>query len=297
MKKYIYIACIITSNFTAGETLVFDKIIHNDSIASHCIKDKAIISGSFDGTIKETTDYSSKVVGKHKDWVRKVICIDGNIISVSNDGIISIWNDGKILNSVHAHSWWVTDIALHNNILVTVSLDETVKVWSYPHLKLLYSHKIYGSNKHYSVTINKGKAFIGSTRGLVFVLELKGFNKPYVRRVDQLAISVLLSSTKSNKYVFFGTSDGFIIKVSASFPYKKIFKVKISDFSLKALTLYQDFLYVGDNNGDIRKINMKNPKKSYLVSHIHEAVRSLSVSDNYIYAGFDNGSFRIFKKK
>lgn len=66
MKKYIYIACIITSNFTAGETLVFDKIIHNDSIASHCIKDKAIISGSFDGTIKETTDYSSKVVGKHK---------------------------------------------------------------------------------------------------------------------------------------------------------------------------------------------------------------------------------------
>lgn len=181
--------------------------------------------------------------------------------------------------------------------MVTVSLDETVKVWSYPHLKLLYSHKIYGSNKHYSVTINKGKAFIGSTRGLVFVLELKGFNKPYVRRVDQLAISVLLSSTKSNKYVFFGTSDGFIIKVSASFPYKKIFKVKISDFSLKALTLYQDFLYVGDNNGDIRKINMKNPKKSYLVSHIHEAVRSLSVSDNYIYAGFDNGSFRIFKKK
>lgn len=298
MNKYIYIAClIITSNLSASEILVFDKLIHDGSIASHCIKNDAIISGSFDGTIKETVGASTKVIGQHKDWVQKIICIDNKIISASNDGAITLWENDRKVKSIQAHSWWVTDIALTNNKLVSVSLDETIKVWSYPDLILLYSHKIYGSNKHYSLIINKGKAFVGSTRGLIFKLDLKSFNKPSGRIVDRSAKSVLLSSAKSKNHVFFGTSDGFIIKLSASYPYKKLFKIKLSDYSLKALAVNQGFLYAGDNNGDIRKVNIENPKKIHSVSNFKEAVRSLSVNNGHVYAGYDNGYFRILNTK
>ncbi|MCW8899367.1 MAG: hypothetical protein OQK95_01695, partial [Gammaproteobacteria bacterium] len=225
---------------------------------------------------------------------RKVICTDSNVISASNDGMINIWKDLKKIRSVRAHSWWVTDFDLSNNKLVSVSLDETVKVWSYPELKLLFSHKLYGSNKHYSVTINNGKAFIGSTHGLMSVLDISSFEW-----LESTTIAgyygIPISAAKSDKYVFFGSSDGFIIKVMASAPYK-IFKEKISNFALRAIAQEQGILYVGDDDGVLRKVSIDNLKKSYILNHSSNAIRALTVDNDSIYAGYDNGNIRIFSR-
>lgn len=296
MNKYIYILVIIPLISVADETIIYEEQVHTDSVDSLCIKDKAIISASFDRDIKKTVGNKSKVIGKHKDWVRKVICTDTNIITASNDGMISIWNDSKRIHSVRAHSWWVTDIDLYENKIISVSLDETVKVWSYPELKLLYTYKPFGSNKHYSVTINNGKAFIGSTNGYLFILDM---NKIHLKKniVDRTIIlerkAVLLSSTKSLEHVFIGTSNGFIVKVERSNPYRIITK-QISDFALKAIAYSNGFLYIGDDNGVLRKVNSDDFEEYYEINKYPEAIRTLISENNYIYAGFDKGYIRIF---
>lgn len=300
MNKYIYIIlAIIPLKLIAVEGVIYEKKIHADSVDSLCLSANAIISGSFDGSIKSTKANESTIIGMHKDWVRKIICSGSNIISASNDGMITIWNDMKKIHSVQAHIWWVTDIALSENKLVSVSLDETVKVWSFPELKLLYSHKLNGSNKHHSVIINNNIAFIGTTSGLIFVLELDNFKWLGLKRWLGVKTitgynSSLISATKSIKYVFFGTSDGFLIKVLASSP-NKISRLKISDFAVKAIAHKQGTLYVGDDNGVIRKINVVNFKSASTINHFSEAVRTLAIDKNLIYAGYDKGYIRIFK--
>ena len=296
MNKYIYIILtIISLKLAAGEAIIYEKKIHIDSVDSLCVKGKKIYTASFDGTIKRTIDNESKIIGKHKDWVRKVICTDSNVITASNDGSIAIWNNFKKIRSVQAHSWWVTDIALSDDKLISVSLDETVKVWRYPELKLLYSHKIYGSNKHYSVVINNGKAFIGSTNGHMFVLDVNRFKWVKQKGITS-SYSIPISSMKSGKYVFFGTSDGHIVRVMASSSYDILTK-KISGFAIKAIAENEGVLYIGDDNGVLRKINMDNLKKADVINNFPEAIRTLAIDNNSIYAGYDNGYIRIFNKK
>lgn len=279
----------------AVEAVIYEKKIHDDSIDSLCIRNGNIISASFDGAIKTTKDNKSKVIGKHKDWVRKLICVDSNLISASNDGTIAIWNKDKKINSVKAHSWWVTDIDYADGKIISVSLDEYVKVWRYPDLKLLYSDKIYGSDKHYTVTINNGKAFIGSTRGLMFVLDMNSFEW-LSRKAIAGGKSVLTSSVKSMKYVFFGTSDGSIIKVATTPPFK-IDKQKIDTFPIRSMLQYNGILYFGDSNGSIRKTEIGNLSNFYFLTHVPSGVRALALKNNYIYAGYDDGYLRIFDMK
>ena len=297
MNKYIFILfLIIPLKLTSGEALIYEKKLHADSIDSLCINDKEIISASFDGNINKTNNKETKIIGKHKDWVRKVICTGSNIISASNDGTISIWSDSKKIKSVRAHSWWVTDIALSGNKLVSVSLDETVKVWSYPELELLYSHKIYGSNKHYTVMVDSGRAFVGSTLGTMNVLDMKTYK--WLREKQRLlsTYSISQSMTKSKEAIFFGSSDGFITKINSnSLRIKR--QRRISSFSLKAVSYSQGYLYVGDSGGVLRKINPNNLKELYVISQYPEAVQAVAIDDNYIYAGYNKGYIRIFINK
>lgn len=296
MCKYIYIALIIIPlKLAASEAPIHEGKIHTDSVDSLCVKGEEIYSASFDRTIKRTVGSESKIIGKHNDWVRKIICAGSNVITASNDGSIAIWNNLKKIRSVQAHSWWVTDIALSDNKIVSVSLDETVKVWSYPELKLLYSHKIYGSNKHYSVAINNGKAFIGSTHGRMFVLDVNSFKWVKERGITS-RYSIPISSVKSGKYIFFGTSDGHIVKVMTSPPYNTIYKKKISNFALKAIAENEGILYIGDDNGVLRKISMDKLKKVDVLNDFPEAIRTLAIDNSSIYAGYDNGYIRIFNK-
>ena len=296
MNKNIYfILIILPLNLLASETILSENKIHADNVDSLCLKNKAIISASFDGSIKKTISNKSEIIGRHKDWVRKLICADSNIISASNDGEIAIWKNSKKIRSVQAHTWWVTDIALSNDKIISVSLDESVKVWSYPELTLLYSHKIHGSNKHHSVIVNNAKAFIGSTKGILFVLDLNKLNMPNKIWIDYPGGSTLTSSAKSNKHVFFGTSNGFIAKIAAFPPYK-LNKKKISDFAIKGLAQSKGILYAGDDNGVIRKLNISN-FKTEIVNNFPDAVRAITIDNGIIYSAFDNGYIRTFSVK
>lgn len=296
MNKFILLLIILPLKLLASEVITEGREIHADRVDSICLMQGNIISASFDGLIKSSTDKASRVVGRHDDWVRKLICHGKHVISASNDGYISIWEGTNKISTVKAHSWWVSDIALSNNKIVSVSLDETVKVWSYPELELLYSHKISGSNKHYSIGVINDKAFISSTRGKVSILDISSYKWINKYKTITGRYSISLSVAKSDAAVFFGSSSGYITKISAFPPYKSKRK-KISKFPIKSLAYYEGFLYASDSNGFLFKIKNKNIKSVLILNHSVKSISALAINDDFIYAGYDNGFVRKFAKK
>jgi len=295
MNLFIYpLLGFLSFSLYSEELIISEKKVHEDSIDSICIKKNSFVTASFDGYVKEHTKNKSIIVDKHNDWVRKVLCVNSNVVSVSNSGIISITNKLNKLNSVKAHSWWISDIAINEakTILVTVSLDEHVKVWKYPSLELLHKRKIYGSNKHHSVTIHSGKAFVGSTNGVLYIKPLLS-KALYQRRISG-SKETLLSAVSSPNYIFLGGSDGNVFKISVD-TYKVIAKLKVSDFAIKALYWYSGYLYIGSDDGSLRRLSGRSMRNISVISQFNEVIRSIAIDKNLLYVGFDKGIVRTLK--
>ncbi len=68
----------------------------------------------------------------HCDWVRGLaITFDGQFLISAGDAKIKIWDlkTGKKLSAIVAHDGAICSIALNKDLLVTGSIDGTVKVW------------------------------------------------------------------------------------------------------------------------------------------------------------------------
>jgi len=275
----------------AAGTLLHEIKVHDDSIDAICIKDGYVYTGSFDGTIKRTDFTTVEPVGRHRDWVRALLCVDDNIISASNDGRIIIWHDNTIVNQVDAHKWWVTDIAYSNGKIVSVSLDETVKIWSYPDLKLLHQYKIPGSYKHHSVTISDDIAYIGSTTS-ISLISLKN-DKWGIRTINFATFDTYYSGTTSRDYIYFSDSAGNIHQCDASL--RKMHNVKsIGNYAIKTLQQHSDTLYAATDSGQIHKIAIPEFKQAELFDEHPQAIRTIRVTDNALIAAYNDGFLRAF---
>jgi WD40 repeat protein len=272
--------------------IVWEKVIHSDSIDALCTTDAFIYSASFDGYIKKSSADSLEEAGAHKDWVRALLCIDDGVVSASNDGRIIIWKGASNNHRIHAHDWWITDIAFHNGTIVSVSLDETVKIWRYPDLKLVYQHKLYGSRKHHTVVICRDKAFVGSTWGIsVLDLKTRKWIVPY-RYFDTQ--NVFLSSTASDNRVYFGDDTGKLFFFDASTT-KLISTQQVSLTAIKALTYHQGTLFVGDDAGTIRKVDAESMENIEILASFPQSVRAMLVRSGMLIAGCDGGILRAIR--
>lgn len=294
----LYMALIALSfSVYSKDRIIYEKTLHDDSVDSICLKNNSFVTSSFDGFVKEHSKTKSSIVYKHNDWSRKILCVKDVIISSSNTGVISISEKTKKNITVLAHDWWVSDMVFDtlSNKLVTISLDETIKVWSYPSLKLLHESKIYGSHKHHSVALSYGKAFIGSTNGWVFSLYSMHGNK-YPWTQFQIAPShvTLLSATSSPDSVFFGGSDGYVYQIDVD-KFKLISKIKVSDSAIKAIYWHSNKLYIGSDDGRLVSISVNPMRDLSVLDTFNEAIRTIAINDNRIYMGFDKGVVRIYE--
>ena len=272
--------------------IVWEKVIHSDSIDALCANDNVIYSASFDGYIKKYTADSLDIIGAHKDWVRALLCIDDGVVSASNDGQIIIWKDASINRKIHAHDWWITDIAFHKDTIVSVSLDESIKIWRYPDLKLVYQEKKYGSLKHHTLVICRDKAFIGSTWG-ISVFDLKT-RKWIFSHIHFDTYNVFLSSTASDNVVFFGDDTGKLFYFDGSSS-NLISTLKASHTAIKALAYHQGSLFVGDDDGVIKKIDAESMANIKILADFPQSVRALLVRGQTLIAGCDDGILRAIR--
>jgi len=271
---------------------ISERVVHSDSIDALCSTDTSIFTASFDGHIKRCTADSIVEIGTHRDWVRSLLCINDDVISASNDGRIIIWNGASISNQVSAHDWWITDIAFHKDTIISVSLDETVKIWSYPDLEPVYQHKIFGSFKHHTVTVCQDKAFIGSTWS-ISVLDLSTRRWVFRGKFGD-NFNVFLASTSSHNSVYFGDSNGKVYRFDA-FSSKLISSSHVSKAAIKALAYQHGILFVGDDEGNLKTIDAESLANPAVLARFPQAVRAILVRDDTVFAGYDGGILRAIR--
>lgn len=295
----LIILSLTVSQSASAFTLLHEIKVHDDSIDALCVKDGYVYTGSFDGTIKRTNFKTIELIGRHNDWVRAILCVGDNIISASNDGRIIIWHDKTILNQVQAHDWWVTDIAFSDNKIVSVSLDETVKVWSYPDLKLLFNSKVHGSYKHHSVYISENIAYIGSTLA-ISILDIVNFkwlivnfnwlNQTGYRSTYNTYYAASINAGK----LYFADSAGNLNQLN-KIPDKNHRTIALAKTAIKSLQSHNHFLYAATDEGELYQIPVHDIAKSKLISDNKYAVRKITIDNNIVYTADDIGVVHAYE--
>lgn len=267
--------------------------LHSDAIDDVVLFEGKIYTASFDGTIKQFDPKTGNIrlIGKVSDWVRSIVIKDGLVISGDNQGYIRAWDQhGKMKWEIKAHDWWITDMEVWGDQLITVSMDEYVKIWDIKSRKLLFEEKVNGSYKHQCISVRNNIAYIGSTAVIVF-LQL---NKDHftVGRSDENSLSVVyLSCIVANDKTIFGLSDGRIY-INGPTSFKTL---NVHQGAIKALQLQNQMLYTGSDDGTIKQIDLKKLSQIKTIYHGESPVRSLIVTDKLIYAGFEDGTLKILK--
>ena len=73
----------------------------------------------------------AKVLEGHTNAVWSVAIKDNIIISGSDDETIKIWdiNSGKCIKTLEGHTDWVKSVAIKDNLIISGSSDNTIKIW------------------------------------------------------------------------------------------------------------------------------------------------------------------------
>lgn len=290
--KFFLILVVMCASLAAASVRTIQ--LHSDAIDDMVLSDGKIYTASFDGSIKQLDLKTGKIrlLGRVSDWIRSIVIRDGLVISGDNQGYIRAWTqNGKMKWAIKAHKWWISDMELSGDHLITVSMDEYVKIWDIKTQKLLFEQKVDGSYKHQCVCIRNDTAYIGST-AILASLRLKEDHYA-VGMSDEKGLSVVyLSCVAANDKTIFGLSDGRIY-VDGNSSFKTL---NVHQGAIKAIAMEKQMLYTGSDDGSIKKIDLTKPHKIRTLYQGKMQIRSLMVTESFIYAGFEDGSLKIIEK-
>lgn len=268
--------------------------LHNDVIDDMFLDKGKLYTASFDGTVKQfdLKTGSVQLIGKGSDWIRTIVNYNGLIISGDNQGYIRAWDHfGKKRWEIKAHNWWIMDMVVWKDQLITVSMDETLKVWDLKTYKLLFEEKIYGSHKHHAVCIGENDtAFVGSTSTISrFPLNEKETGSGSIYGYDSSI--VYLSCLNISDKTFFGTSKGFLVVYS----HVNQKTIHVSDTPIHAIAEYDQMLYVASDDGSIKIIDLN---KLSLMKTFYQGkvpICSIAATKEFIYIGLSDGRLKILR--
>lgn len=106
--------------------------------------------------------------------VTKIKTYDKKLFAAYSDGTICIFDfTGNRLKTLKEHNDTITNISIHNNILASVSKDNTLKLWDIDKGECIYTYylNIFAS----SVNITNDKLIIGDTLGNINFFSFKNF--------------------------------------------------------------------------------------------------------------------------
>ena len=109
-----------------------DTLQSNYPVTSVAIQDDQVITGSENGaiTIWQDGKLINTLTGHTAAVEAIVITADNKIISASEDKTIKIWQGGKLINTLTGHTEGVRALAItSNNRIVSGSRDQTLKIW------------------------------------------------------------------------------------------------------------------------------------------------------------------------
>ena len=291
--KALIINCVLFSISQAQIKPVLELKVHEDVIDTLVLSNELVYTGSYDGYVKSIHIISHKIsnILKKDDWIRSLLIVNNELIVAANDGSIT----GVCLKSnaqkwkLDAHDSWITGLAFTDGKLISISMDEHVKVWDISTKKQLFDKKIYGSHKHQSICIANNQAIIGST-SIFSKLSLKNYD---LHKVYDFGLSnAALSCSYQGGLSPVGLSNGDVLIFGKDRIQKKIHKGAI-----KAIVQIGNDMYTASDDGKIYKSNIRNLEKRSLVYSSDQKVSALNFDHTFLYAGFADGSIRIFYLK
>lgn len=217
----------------------------------------------------------------HTDWVNDIkLCCDGrNLISVSNDTTIKVWNahQGFCLSTLRSHKDYAKCLAYakEREIVASAGLDRMIYLWDIQALTMLTTTKntvttkpLDGSkNSIYSLAINQTGTLVasGSTEKVIRLWDPRSRQKLLKLRGHTDNVKSLLFS-KDGSMLLSAGSDGTIRLWSIS-QQRCISIIRIHDGGVWALQTNESFttVYSGGKDCKIFMTDLKNTTSTELV--------------------------------
>jgi WD40 repeat protein len=109
--------------------------------------------------------------------------ITSNIISGGRDAMLKIWNHSTLLKEIPAHNYHINDIKMNPscNLIATVSMDKSVKIWdstSYQLLKVIdrFKQDCHSNSVNKVIWVNDKELITCGDDKLLFQFEVEDFN-------------------------------------------------------------------------------------------------------------------------
>ena len=140
------------TNFDKTATTLATKFDSNDAYVG--FKDGSIVRYPSQDLFETKVEYS----------VTKIKIADEKLIAGYENGSVEIFDlDGNHLTSLNCHEKAINNIYVDDSRIITVSKDNTLKIWENNECKYTYYLDIYAT----AVNINKNKLIVGDTLGNV----------------------------------------------------------------------------------------------------------------------------------
>lgn len=291
--KIILFSALMTSISFSQMNPILQFKIHDDVIDTIVIRNEDIYTGSYDGYVKKTSIKTGETsdVYKQNDWIRAIVIVGNELIVAGNEGsIIGInMQSQKKMWKIDAHKWWITGLAYESGKLITVSMDEHVKVWDIVTKNKLFDRRVYGSHKHQCLSIGDKIALIGSTTTATHL----SFDKEFItKEVHQFLqeITILACSNKNDDIL--GLSDGKVLKLGTVSVQKNLHNAAI-----KSLVEGEKYIYTASDDGKIIQSDNSTLENNIVLYNGNIGVSALVLKNNLLYAGFADGTMKIFDIK
>lgn len=298
MTKYliqiILFSALLSATSYAQMNPIFEFKLHDDVIDAIVVKDGNIYTGSYDGYVKKTVLKTGEIITvlKQDDWIRSLLIVEDELIAAGNEGSIvgvDIQSE-KQRWKIDAHKWWITGLAYGNGKLVSVSMDEHVKVWDIATKEKLFERKIEGTFKHQCICLKNQDAFIGSTSTVSHLSLGEEYNTSTAHYLGQT--NTALSCSMKNADVILGLSIGSIIRIG-----KHKIQKRVHEAAIKALIQIDNNLYSASEDGTIIRSNADSLEESKLLYAGDKKVSALAEEGGLLYVGFADGTVKVFNLK
>lgn len=230
---------------------------------------------------QSTNDWFLQSMEHHTDWVNDItLCCNGrNLISVSNDTTIKVWNahQGYCLSTLRSHKDYAKCLAYAKDreVIASAGFDRMIYLWDIQALTMLTTAKntvttkpLDGSkNSIYSLAINQCGTLVasGSTEKVIRLWDPRSRQKLLKLRGHTDNVRSLLLS-RDGSSLLSASSDGTIRLWSIS-QQRCISMIRVHDEGVWTLQTNEsfNFVYSGGKDGKIFMTDLKNTSNTTLI--------------------------------
>ncbi len=198
-----------------------------------------------------------------------------------------------VFHKFSGHLGPIYSIQIHNNRLLSVSSDRTLKIWNILNQKIEKSFTL--DSLAYSIYIDQNEnILLGLNNGTILVIK-KDYSTQTIKTNESIAI-FSFSENKSDFEIFAGSSNGKLFIFSAKdYSIKK--NINLNCGKIRKQFILQNHIYLACQNGFMYEFNFKTKEIVNFIQLHQDGVNSLCIDandPNILYSGGKDALLKVF---